>query len=424
MTDARFRHSNDIGRKIDARLSEVLFCFALIVWLGASIFQTSLLRVMLPGLSEIKLIAIAVMIFAELLDQVDNKSPIEGILVVAALAALSYGTGGSTIAQAIIVIFFSRNYNFNKLIRISLATTIVCVGLIVASSFLGIVNDYTIYQGSRARRFLGFHYTTFLSHFFLSIVLMYMFLRRIECTYLEYAILIIIDCIIYIETDSRNSFMLALAVILICVILKIKHKETIKSPIIATLVTCSYLLFFAVSFIFVYGVDLNTPFGQIVDQIASGRLTLAHRCLDLYGVSLFGVDTPWNAGQWIDGYYYILGTHLSVDNAFFNIIIDNGVVVFVIIMVLLTLTCYLAAKSNDAYLMIVFLVYAFHCVMDPQIFRLEYCTFLLFVGRLWTPWGAQVFSRVRKERNQEKVPMNTYQAFPELSNMPNNLSRL
>jgi hypothetical protein len=114
---------------------------------------------------------------------------------------------------------------------------------------------------------------------------------------------------------------------------------------------------------------------QSLNNILSNRLFYNAQAFIKYPISLYGNIMNWNmVGSVEQGYFY-------VDSSYIQILLQYGIVVFVVILFLLTVLMHSYQKSNDIMGVICLFIIAIHSTTDPQLFLLMYNPFVLSIGK-------------------------------------------
>jgi len=133
--------------------------------------------------------------------------------------------------------------------------------------------------------------------------------------------------------------------------------------------------------ILTYFYNANSKFFQILNVSLTGRLSLGHKALSLYGVHMFGQRIDWELQQRATS---VFDNYLYVDSSFVNILLHYGVILLVVIWY----SFYQLNKRGhfNTVEMLVFIVLILHSMFDPQFFELMYNPLLLLMGISWSKY--------------------------------------
>lgn len=373
------------ARQIDREaVSKVLFYAGYGIWLIWKLVSISMLsfaegssvNTMLHALSLACLLGSAVMFRL-----FDSKT-------VLALALCAFGlivkmnAGNILFIDLAIVFYASRCADYKGIARFSLGLLGVGSIAIVMGSAIGIIPDYLFTRGETIRHGLGFLYSTNLSHLYLNIVLLFLFLRRDDVQFSECLLLFSIDVLIYILTDSRNSCgLVAIALFCACTF-KISRNEKLDLAL-AWIARCSFGLFTVLLLIAALAFNPEDEGWKALNRFTSNRIAQDHASLIKYGVKPFGQEIEFSNRTIAMGETDKTeqeanpeGDPNIVESSFLNILITKGYV-----SLLLVLLGFWIAMRNEAdrWMNLIMLMISAHSAFDFQLTNLLYTTFLMWV---------------------------------------------
>lgn len=373
------------ARQIDREaVSKVLFYAGYGIWLIWKLVSISMLsfaegssvNTMLHALSLACLLGSAVMFRL-----FDSKT-------VFALALCAFGlivkmnAGNILFIDLAIVFYASRCADYKGIARFSLGLLGVGSIAIVMGSAIGIIPDYLFTRGETIRHGLGFLYSTNLSHLYLNIVLLFLFLRRDDVQFSECLLLFSIDVLIYILTDSRNSCgLVAIALFCACAF-KISRNEKLDLAL-AWIARCSFGLFTVLLLIAALAFNPEDEGWKALNRFTSNRIAQDHASLIKYGVKPFGQEIEFSNRTIAMGETDKTeqeanpeGDPNIVESSFLNILITKGYV-----SLLLVLLGFWIAMRNEAdrWMNLIMLMISAHSAFDFQLTNLLYTTFLMWV---------------------------------------------
>lgn len=307
---------------------------------------------------------------------------------VLALALCAFGlivkmnAGNILFIDLAIVFYASRCADYKGIARFSLGLLGVGSIAIVMGSAIGIIPDYLFTRGETIRHGLGFLYSTNLSHLYLNIVLLFLFLRRDDVQFSECLLLFSIDVLIYILTDSRNSCgLVAIALFCACAF-KISRNEKLDLAL-AWIARCSFGLFTVLLLIAALAFNPEDEGWKALNRFTSNRIAQDHASLIKYGVKPFGQEIEFSNRTIAMGETDKTeqeanpeGDPNIVESSFLNILITKGYV-----SLLLVLLGFWIAMRNEAdrWMNLIMLMISAHSAFDFQLTNLLYTTFLMWV---------------------------------------------
>ena len=284
-----------------------------------------------------------------------------------------------------ILLLAARHRSFRSICVATLAISGSTIAAIVGLSLCGVVANYPFSRGEVVRWGLGFRWTTFLSHYYLNLVMLYIFIRRDKTTTVELIAIALIDLLIYLATDSRNSFVLVLVVVIAVFAWRLLPERLLPKLDHLKRLATQYLLIALVAGFFIASVLYNPSSAMFQDanDILSNRLQQTHESIETYGLKPFGSEIEWASkgviGMGMDSPSYEEGDVNYVDNSFIELLLNTGYIPFLVVMGWLLAAGSWAAKHEGWLVCFYLLVIAVHSTVDPQLLLIEYNTFLFLI---------------------------------------------
>lgn len=287
-----------------------------------------------------------------------------------------------------------RDVDFRKLAKIN----IIMYGVLFFSTILlgafEIVPNWIYYRKELKRYSLGFLYPTDLMSIYVTIVLLYFYLKNVNAKYIELISLEIINIILYMYTNGRLGFFISSAIILLMLFMKIinvkyisnkvvKLKESkivkkLKKVLIAFLKTLPIILFIiaiVISLLYKY----NLGIVKIMNNILSNRIHWNYHALSEYPIKLFGSNITWYG--W-GGHLYTEIENFKynyVDMSYIRIIFDYGLIGTIFI--LYTYKKAIKHFINDKILLICISIILIWAFVEPIIFYIGRNLFIVLIGK-------------------------------------------
>lgn len=323
-------------------------------------------------------VAYLLLIFKIFFDTISKKFNLKLIvlygLIGLFLLLISYQS--KTIAYFIYFLYIigSKDVNYKKVIFIAFIVHAVFLLIIISFSLCGILPD-TIQGKGRMRHSLGLGWCTNAPNMFLYITLYYIYIRSKNIKIFELLIFVIINCILFVLTDTKSAFALTmLAILLSFIVSHVKYFGEYKS-------FYKYVLFIVPVFLPIFIIccsllmQYNLPILNKLDRILSARLTLGYR-----GIVEFGIHPLASNIQFIGGEPVDESTYNFVDSSYIKSLLNFGWIFFLLFNAYIL---YFAKKINenkDVFLMICFIIFLVHSTFDPQLLLIEFNDFFLFGG--------------------------------------------
>lgn len=288
------------------------------------------------------------------------------------------------IAFLALVLTALRNVDITELIKKTLKVYIVLFAIVIISSFLKIIPEWTYTRGDEIRYSLGFFYSTITIGFYLSIILMYFYVRRDNCKLVEVIILEVFNVLLFMYTDGRLSFILITFALTLMYISKFKITKKVLSekhikaimkfacyvlPIL--LVICTVLL----TCLYASG----NEFAYEVNKALSGRLKHMSNAYVTYGVTPFGQEIEWN-GNGGHGYIDLDDkdfVYNYVDNSYARVMFDYGVIFLGLVIASYTIVLVREFKKENYWLVSVLFFVLIWSFIEPYLVGIEKNVFVL-----------------------------------------------
>ncbi|MCD8322110.1 MAG: hypothetical protein LUC89_04400 [Oscillospiraceae bacterium] len=298
--------------------------------------------------------------------------------VLAVLMMLAKISGGSfTIAFIVIFLFCARDVSFEKIAKFTAWVSAVTVAFIVASAYLGIIENYVTVE-ERTRYYLGFRYALYGPVFLFNITGLILYIRKERIRWGELLVLVALNYWMFAETNSRLSFYLSIFMIVVFAVMKLYPRFFEVNQILVFLMMFSFVLCCAVSIYFTAIYDGSVTWQAQLNSALGGRLSLGKSALTEYGVNLFGQKIEL-VGNGLDAYgnKNTTDAYNYVDSFYIQILLRYGAVFLIVWIGILTYTLYRCYKMNNYALMVCLTFVAIHCVIDDLSLQLYYNTFWL-----------------------------------------------
>lgn len=268
----------------------------------------------------------------------------------------------------------AHDVEFDKVIKCSLWVHLAGLLLVIGSSYLHILENRIYYQdgGNRIRESLGFQYTTESSNYFFYTILLWVYCRKEKITWKEIIAMLCISEFLFLKTDTKNSFLLGLAAIAAAAALKhvvwLRRFKKLYSVIVVGIVPTLAFVIIGLSVAF----DSSILWMNKINDFVTGRLALAKDGYLKYGVHLLGQHIEWIGGTPPEGKIYNY-----VDSSYMQILLNFGIIFFTLLISGLVVLGIYITVSRDTYFCLVFIIFAVHSTLDPQLIWIGYNSFII-----------------------------------------------
>lgn len=372
---------------IKVNLNVLLFSLAYYPWVIAWMFSSTLLKDYLHPYVIInywQYVGVVFLLVKFLLKhKINILSLLTTLFFIAVAFVVSYGNdNASFVFYSIFLIFSGADQNLEKIIKYTMILQIVCLLITVFSAVSGIVDNEVVTSTAgnmvRMRHNLGYTFTTFTPNYFLSIVLEYIFIKKLDLSIIELLIIALLNIIIYKLTLTRLTMILVFFILIYLLGIKKIGYERFLSK----LSTVSFILLSAISYFISVVYTPQNRILNVLNSVLSERIQLSQVGLQTWGVNLFGTSVNWNSES--INYNYI-------DSSYINILVCYGLVIFVIVIVGFTLVNLRAKQVQNFPLLFVLLMWAIRATIDPQLFLIWFNPFIFYIGKSLLSYKAEEF---------------------------------
>lgn len=200
----------------------------------------------------------------------------------------------------IIALLAIRSLNKEKLLKITLGVYIFGFIITIIGIFGGVVEDWVYYRNEVARHSLGFFYPTVAMGFYLSIVMMYVYIRKSKITLYEIIFLGILNIVLYKYTAARTSFAIITLILLIDILIKnkfiisnLKNSNTIKKLLKYSCYLLPAIMLLSILLSTLMYANDNI-FAIKLDGVLSNRIRMVYEAFEKYDITLLGANIEWN----------------------------------------------------------------------------------------------------------------------------------
>ena len=370
--------------RLDPRKNwDFFFFLSYSVFMVASLLCTTFYYryIMGPVLTYTQIVLSLLLLVHELWNRKRYRQNWKGLAVIGVLSIIAWIRGFSPQQHLITMMFLyaycARNISFEKIIRTTLYISMAVVAVAIFSGYTGIIDNVVIAKGDRVREYMGFRYALFLPGILLNMTALWIYLRRKTVPVDEAILWLLANWIVYLKTDSRISFALAVVLILAALFMRFLPKITEKIQPIWGIMSSAFLLFGVGSVVFTCIYDGSIPWMRKLNSMLETRLSLGKNSLSRDGFYLFGQHIDW-VGNGLDAFGNVTkGSYTYVDCLYIRILQRYGLVFLLLLAVLATWGMIKLWKKKQYHILLILASVAAHCVLDDLSFSLHYNTFWL-----------------------------------------------
>lgn len=311
------------------------------------------------------------------------KSSLKLLIFFLLLIIVSLGsrlnTGSEMLMTICLVMMAAHGHNIKSLIKIDIVMRLLFLCFLIVLYVMNIVPDLTVYRDGEIRHSLGFAHPNRLGSFLLVTTMYILYLLDSN----KYNIFLFIICLLslvssYFITYSRTAsvgLLLVLITVFFCKSnnLFFRYLRFRFEKISIFIFISSLLSSFLLPFFYLIGViHINIAY---VDSNILSRVYLSANGLLTYGVTLLGQKIEFY-GTTAAQQLHIVSN--GIDNAYFYLLIQYGVIPFIVILLLFLFTIRKLWLFKDYKALAFFNILVLACTMENQFINIESNIFLLY----------------------------------------------
>lgn len=369
-------------------MNEFMFLFAYIIWqFGYMILNDSMYSIKVNNIffQLIRIFVACILIFKVCMYDSFQKQKIFKILAIFLIFIVSSILSGNLYSIDLLLFLIAFNkIDIDRFFKVSLIVNCIIFVFIIFSAKIGIIENVAFNRGYGSdiiRYSLGYTYCTYPQIHFLTISMLYFYIRKKNITIFEMFITTLISYYILYETNARTGFYCILIMVFLMFLYKcferIFYKKIIKiiivfSPIIICVMCLLLAIFYTEKNQFLY--ELNIVF--------SGRLYLSNVAYINDGLTFFGQKVNWiGVGQ--QSVQNINSQIWFVDCSYLRLMFNDGILLATIILFGLCICLNKNYKEKNTIFIIILLMYLIHSIIEPQLLRFAYSPFIVVLSFLF-----------------------------------------
>ena len=349
---------------------------ALTSW--ATIYQDHIINMILKVLRYASYLGCAICIALNGVKQKYSKRTacfLTAMLITAGIAIFT--SGERTVFLFVLLLGCVYASNGKTILKLSCILQGGVLFVIILCAITGITENLIVDE-ERMRYSLGFAWASYAPNLFLFVSMQYMLLRRNKITWLEIIAIELINIFIFLQTDTKMSFLVL--TLLVCVmalnrivvirtyllrvkqrLFSIERRHLIAVPWICALLALLLPLYRQDSILW-----------KVLNSGFSGRLLLGKNAIMNYGFSFLGQKIDMNGFSVLGKNYEVYN---YVDSSYLQIAIRYGIVLLALVCVLYGAALLKARKRKDGMLILFLIVILFLCIEEPFLFDVGFNLF-------------------------------------------------
>ncbi len=360
--------------------SSNIFMFLYEAYLINQVFSESqfnkitLIHTLLFATRYIILLGLVILIMIKNNTSSKNKLVLLVILTAFTILNMLIADGGLAMLPIILLVWNSKGYSIEKIFSTTIITLLLSHLFVMLCVLLGVIKDNIDYRyiGSYAGSFFSGQYRRhdmgFLVHnqialMFLIIYLMIIAYKQDKIKWYESFVIMVLNYIIFHFFGSRTVFLLTTVVCIMYYVIRFigskKKKSSLKDG--KGLLWIIYPFCTLISFVATLTYNPSSRISQILDLFFNNRLYLSKEAINFFGIGIIG------AGKYAGTYNSVELVENTVDNGYISLFLQQGLIVaFVVIGIWCYLT-YIAQKSGNKFLTLVFVVFAVENIVNTHL---------------------------------------------------------
>lgn len=329
-------------------------------------------------------------------------------LLVGTLAVIvSIRTGDRTTLFVTAFLFAAKRSYLQHTLRIAFVMQSALLLFVIISSKMGIIPDLLIKRDAiPIRHSLGFTYPSVCTGYFFFLLVLYLWLYGESVRTRDLLWMEIINCLLYLLTDTRIIFLLGTALLaaaycfccrgadLTCT--KWLYRKRKTGGISYRIYTILYDYVVVILFFFyalMCMLDQVSGGNSILDRILSGRLGLTVTAVRNYGIHLIADKIVWVGFGGTENTDALLEAYNFVDCSYAYILISYGILIFLAVMIYLVCMQKYIRKRESVWKSLLMVFIWSYCLLEPRLLEIQVNCFLLL--------GAPVLRMGKKRKGME-----------------------
>lgn len=416
------------------KLAEPLFFFAYVVFMVATVLQTTMYTEMpyIPQLFiAMRYFAFVVAAFKVLLDLYGDLTRVNGereklldwvsvvikyVLMSALVVAVSITADERSLAFLLVILLAARGVQVNKIFRVTLWMQAFLAAFVFLSAAVGFIIDLRFERGGVFNRHaLGYWFPSYIMSYYFFVLLLLFWTRKKPLKPTSVALLEGLNLLLYLLTDARLGLMVNTFLIAVEFVRSVEkwraplHRfvdRLMGVPVLGPVIRWGWallpeLLCGYIALLFTFPLS---GLAQKTDYILSNRIYYAYVGVQKYGIHLLGNDIEWVGFGARTDISDIEKTYNFVDCAYVYILLYFGVLVFLGMLFAMFWVSVRLGRKGEYHKCFLYGIIFIYCFVEPRLLELNMNTFLFLTVPLLTRPSFLRRHIARRERNRTLSP--------------------
>ena len=353
-----------------------IFYFTYTLLLICSIMSN--VKFLMSFIPYIKYFAFGLMIlfFVIRIKKMSLKIIIISLIIITVLMVSYIITGDNNILLLYLLILIYPGEDFEKFIKKDIIIRVVLCTIVIILYNMDLTNNYFMYRpDGRIRSSMGFAHPNNFGMYMFTICADYVYLNYQKFKIKNYLVILIMALLIYFVSNSRTSVIgLLLLLVLIFLSQKLKIKYLYNNFFKFIIINLP-IIFIALTLIFVNLYNNHNEFVIKVNEILSNRIFYASSFLNEYDINLLGNKINYISTQEAK----LISERASVlDNSYLSLVLNYGILTFIIIYYLLRKIINTAYEKKDGAMLSIITVYVLICMIESILYKYQFDIYIMY----------------------------------------------
>ena len=396
------------------KLAEPLFFFAYVVFMVATVLQTTMyteMRYTSQLFIAMRYFAFVVAAFKVLLDLYGDLTRVNGqreklldwvsvvikyVLMSALVVAVSITADERSLAFLLVILLSARGVQANKIFRVTLWMQAFLAAFVFLSAAFGFIIDLRFERGGVFNRHaLGYWFPSYIMSYYFFVLLLLFWTRKKPLKPTSVALLEGLNLLLYLLTDARLGLMVNTFLIAVEFVRSVEkwraplHRfvdRLMGVPVLGPVIRWGWallpeLLCGYIALLFTFPLS---GLAQKTDYILSNRIYYAYVGVQKYGIHLLGNDIEWVGYGARTDMSEVEKTYNFIDCAYVYILLYFGVLVFLGMLVAMFWVSVRLGRKGEYHKCFLYGIIFIYCFVEPRLLELNMNTFLFLTVPLLT----------------------------------------
>ncbi len=282
----------------------------------------------------------------------------------------------------VVLLFSGKKYDFGKTSKILYYVVLGSYFFVLFLGTTGIITNIVNYRGDGVIRYgLGFNYVLVPATLYLTILVLRVYSTKGKISIAEIISHLMFIMLLYFTTDSRCDCFLSILLLGMVILSKFFKADKVNKFVKIVCISLPVLVMVG-SFLLLILYYKQVPFAIKINELLGNRLGYGLTAIMQEGVPIFGSDFRAIVGKIENGVIAQPENYIFLDNSYFSILIENGIV-FLIAMV--GLYCFVIKRSFDNknyWFVILIIIMLLQSFIEPYLLYPYYNVLLLAFGEM------------------------------------------